>query len=115
MAIKNRLQAFLTHLAISGLVATIAMMVVFFVWYPAPLHTAVGVTKIFLMLLAIDIIIGPVITFIIFKPNKPSLKFDLTVIALLQLTALGYGINVRYETRSNIGIFCHLPQKIPLC
>jgi len=105
MAIKNRLQAFLTHLAISGIVATIAMMTVFFVWYPAPLHTAVGVTKIFLMLLAIDIIIGPVITFIIFKPNKPSLKFDLTVIALLQLTALCYGMHSVFEGRPAFVVF----------
>ncbi|NOS75147.1 MAG: type IV pilin accessory protein [Methyloglobulus sp.] len=102
---KSRFPAFLTHLTISGVVAALAMMVVFFVWYPAPLHTAVGVTQIFLMLLAIDIIIGPVITFIIYKPNKSSLKFDLTVIALLQLSALGYGMNTVFEGRPAFVVF----------
>lgn len=102
---KNRFLAFLTHLAFSAVVAAPAMILVFFVWYPAPLHTAVGVTQIFLMLLAIDIIIGPVITFIIYNPNKLSLEFDLTVIALLQLTALCYGMNAVFEGRPAFVVF----------
>lgn len=102
---KIRFTAFLTHLAISGMVAALAIYIVFFVWYPAPLHTAVGVTQIFMMLLAIDITIGPVITLIIYKPNKPSLKFDLTVIALLQLTALCYGMNTVFAGRPAFVVF----------
>ena len=57
------------------------------------------------MLLAIDIIIGPVITFIIYKTNKSSLKFDLTVIALLQLAALCYGMNTVFEGRPAFVVF----------
>lgn len=105
IVIKNRLHAFLTHLTISGVVAALAIAVVFFVWYPTPLHTAVGVTQICLMLLAIDIVIGPIITFIIYKPNKPSLKFDLTVIALLQLAALCYGMYTVFEGRPAFVVF----------
>jgi hypothetical protein len=102
---KSRFSAFLTHLTISGVVATLAIVLVFFVWYPAPLHTAIGVTQIFLMLLVIDIIIGPMITFIIYKANKSSLKFDLTVIALLQLAALCYGMNTVFEGRPAFVVF----------
>lgn len=105
LVIKNRLHALLTHLTISGVVAALAIVMVFFVWYPAPFHTAVGVTQIFLMLLTIDIVIGPIITFIIYKPNKPSLKFDLTVIALLQLAALCYGMNTVFEGRPAFVVF----------
>ena len=65
---------------------------VFFVWYPFQLTTAVGVTHIFLMLLAIDVIIGPVLGLLVYQEGKKSLKFDLTVIILLQLSALFYGI-----------------------
>ncbi len=96
---EEKLHAFIIHLVICGLIAAIAVFVVFFLWYPAPLHIAVGVTGIFLMLLAIDIIIGPVITFIIYKPEKPSLKFDLCVIALLQLCALTYGLYTVFIAR----------------
>jgi hypothetical protein len=102
---KNRIKAFLLHLLISALVALVAVFVVFYIWYPAPLHEAAGVTQIFLLLLAVDIVIGPILTLIIYKPDKPSLKLDLTIIALLQLTALGYGVNTVFEGRPAFIVF----------
>jgi hypothetical protein len=96
---KDKLTAFLTHLALSAVVAALAICVVFFIWYPAPLHTAVGVTQIFLILLVVDITIGPLITFIVYKKDKKSLKFDLAVVALLQVSALCYGMNTVFVGR----------------
>lgn len=87
-----RLKAFLIHLLISTCIAAAVIGVVFFVWYPAPLHTAAGVTKIFLLLLAVDVVLGPLLTLIVYKAGKKTLIMDLTVIALLQLSALGYGV-----------------------
>ncbi len=89
---SKRLKFFLSHLAISGTVAITIIGLVFFVWYPAPLATAVGVTQIFLMMLAIDVIVGPMLGFIVYKEGKKSLKIDLTVIIALQISALCYGI-----------------------
>ncbi|MCI0433910.1 MAG: FAD-dependent oxidoreductase, partial [Gemmatimonadetes bacterium] len=37
---------------------------------------------------ACEVVIGPLITLIIYNPTKKSLRFDLTVVALLQLSAL---------------------------
>lgn len=102
---KNRLSAFLIHLLISGLAALIAVGIVFFVWYPAPLHDAVGVTKIFLILLSVDVVIGPMLTFVVYKPGKPSLKFDLTVIAVLQIAALSYGMTTVFQGRPAFIVF----------
>lgn len=87
-----RLKAFLTHLFISTCIAVSVIAIVFFVWYPAPLHTAAGVTQIFLLLLAVDVVLGPLLTLIVYKTGKKTLIMDLTVIALLQLSALGYGV-----------------------
>lgn len=89
---SKRLKFFLGHLSISFLVALLVIGFMFFVWYPSPLATAVGVTHIFLMLLAIDVVIGPILGVLVYKEGKKSLKFDLTVIILLQLSALCYGI-----------------------
>jgi len=102
---KDRFYAFLTHLAISGIVAIIAVVIVFCVWYPAPLQDAVGVTHIFLMLLSIDIAIGPVLTFVVYKRGKSSLKFDLSVIALCQLAALSYGMHTVFIGRPAFVVF----------
>jgi hypothetical protein len=102
---KKRLSAFLLHLFISSLIALVTVFIVFYIWYPIPLHEAVGVTEIFLILLAVDITIGPVMTLIVYKPNKPSLKFDLTIIAILQLAALGYGVNTVFAGRPAFIVF----------
>lgn len=92
MFILVRVKAFLFHLLISALIALLAAGLVFFVWYPAPLHMAAGVTSIFLLLLVIDVILGPSLTLLVYKPGKKTLVMDLTVIVLLQLSALAYGL-----------------------
>mgnify|MGYP003602117749 CR=1 FL=1 len=89
---SKRFKFFLTHLSISFLIALLVIGLVFFIWYPSPLATAVGVTHIFLMLLVIDVVIGPVLGVLVYKEGKKSLKFDLTVIILIQIFALLYGI-----------------------
>lgn len=87
-----RITAFLLHLAASGLIALLAMLLVFRLWYPAPLHQALGITHIFLLLLLIDVILGPLLTLLTYQVNKKTLVMDLAVIATLQLAALGYGL-----------------------
>lgn len=92
MYMPIRLKAFLLHLSLSAVIAVLALLLVFNLWYPAPLHTAVGVTHIFLLLLLVDVILGPLLTLLVYKDGKKTLAFDLAVIALLQLSALGYGL-----------------------
>ena len=119
---------FIKHLSVSILIAFIIIGVVFFVWYPSPLATAVGVTHIFLMLLAIDVIIGPFLGLLVYKVGKKTLKMDLSIIIVLQILALGYGIysieqgrpvwiafNVdRFElVRKNEIITDHIEQALP--
>lgn len=86
-----RVKAFYIHLGASAAAALAMLLLVFMVWYPAPLHEAVGVTGVFVMLLAVDVVIGPLLTLLVFKAGKKTLVFDMTVILLLQLSALVYG------------------------
>ena len=89
---SSNLKFFLSHLLISISIAVLVIFTVNYVWYPAPLANAVGVTQIFLMMLAIDVIVGPVLGFIVYKEGKKSLKMDLGVIIALQISALCYGV-----------------------
>lgn len=89
---SKRLKFFIGHFGISILIALTVVGLIFFVWYPQPLATAVGVTQIFLMLLTIDIIIGLLLGLLVYKEGKKSLKFDLSIIILLQTSALFYGL-----------------------
>lgn len=89
---SKRLKFFLSHLSLSIFIALIVLGLVFLIWYPFPLAQAIGVTDIFLMLLAIDVIIGPMLGWVVYKEGKKTLKMDLSIIILLQLAALLYGI-----------------------
>lgn len=101
----NRYQAFTGHLGLSAAVAAVSAALVFLVWYPSPLAAATGVTGIFLMLLAIDVIVGPVITLIVFNPSKKALKRDLLVVLVLQVAALLYGMNAVFAARPVYAVF----------
>ena len=93
------IKAFTLHLTISAVIALAVIGVVFYLWYPAPLHTAVGVTHIFLILLAVDVVLGPLLTLLVYKVGKKTLVMDLTVIAVLQVSALAYGLFTVAEGR----------------
>ena len=69
------------------------------VWYPRPLFEAAGGDRLIFILMAVDVTLGPLITLIIFKAGKRGLKFDLAVIASLQLAALVYGMHTVYLAR----------------
>ncbi len=89
---NKRNKFFLRHLSVSICLALIIVGWVFLIWYPQPLAKAVGVTHIFIMMLIIDVIVGPILSFVIYKEKKKSLKFDLSIIIAIQILALGYGM-----------------------
>ncbi|WP_180033749.1 TfpX/TfpZ family type IV pilin accessory protein [Acinetobacter sp. YH12233] len=89
---SKRTRFFLGHLSISTLIAIALGILIFFVWYPYPLSKSVGVTQIILLVLIIDIILGPLLGLLVYKEGKKTLKFDLSFIILIQISALIYGI-----------------------
>jgi len=89
---KFRLKYFFAHLSVSLLLACCCLFLVFCIWYPAPLAKAVGVTSLFFMMLAIDVILGPLLTLIVAEKGKKLLKLDLVIIFLIQIAALTYGL-----------------------
>ena len=90
--LHDKIRAFGLHALLSTFAATLGILVVFGLWYPPPLNTASGVTRIFLIVLAVDVVLGPLLTFVVFKRGKKTLKFDLAIIATLQIAALCYGM-----------------------
>lgn len=90
--LRPRLIAFGVHATLSLVVGLVNLALVFLLWYPGVLAEATGVTRIFLIVVCVDVAIGPLCTLIVYNPKKKSLKFDLAVIAVLQIAALGYGL-----------------------
>jgi hypothetical protein len=95
----NRYKAALIHLGISVVVASAMLAFMWTVWYPGPFFKAVGGDGLIVILLGVDVAIGPLITLFVFNTAKKSLKMDLTVVALLQLAAFLYGASIVFEAR----------------
>jgi hypothetical protein len=93
------------HLLLSITTATVVALLLFFVWYPGPLFRASGGERLTMLLLGIDIVIGPLLTLIVFKAGKRGLKFDLSVIGCCQIAALLYGLNVITTSRPVFLVF----------
>jgi hypothetical protein len=91
---KNRFKAAGVHLGISLLIAVLSALLVLGVWYPYPYREISGGRELFLLVVAVDVVLGPVITLIVFNRAKPvrELVRDLAVVGLIQLAGLGYGL-----------------------
>jgi hypothetical protein len=79
------------HLVISVLIAAAGLAFMLGAWYPGPLFQAAGGNELLFILVGVDVIIGPLLTLAVFKAGKRGMKFDLAVIAILQVSALLYG------------------------
>lgn len=101
----NRWQAFLIHLGLSVAIAAVVIALVVFVWYPPPYFGAMGGDMLLRLIIGVDVVVGPLITLVIFDPRKPRLKLDLAIIGALQLAALVYGVLVMFEARPAWNVF----------
>ena len=95
----TRFRAAGIHLALSAAVITVVFLVVYELWYPGDLFGATGGRELFVLILAVDLTIGPLVTFIIFVPGKRGLVFDLWVIGIVQVSFLLYGVWSLSESR----------------
>ncbi|MEP7302419.1 MAG: TfpX/TfpZ family type IV pilin accessory protein [Caldimonas sp.] len=105
--LRPRARAAGLHLLISLAVAGLAALLVFGVWYPGPFRLLAGGQGLFFLVIGVDVVIGPVLTFAVFDLAKgwKHLRRDLAVIAVLQLAALGYGLYTVYIARPVAMVF----------
>lgn len=101
----SRFKAAGIHFALSALIAVAVLLLMLKVWYPQPYFAAVGGDELLLLIFCIDVTLGPLITLIIFDLKKKSLKFDLSVIAVIQIAALCYGVYAMYQARPVYTVF----------
>lgn len=91
---RYRLRASAMHLLVCALVAALSAMLVFGVWYPSPFASISGGRDLFILIVVIDVVLGPAITFVIFSPKKPKREIvrDVFLVAVIQICALSYGM-----------------------
>lgn len=77
------------------LIAAVVAWLVFYRWFPAPYHEITKGTAVFFLLIGVDVVCGPFLTWILYRPEKPSYQWriDLAIIVFIQCGALAYGLH----------------------
>ncbi len=94
---QNKLKAFTIHLIFSVIAVSIITSAIVYFWYPLDYLGITSFKEIALLIISIDLIMGPLLTFVVYNPKKKSLRFDLAVIIILQISALAYGSYFLYQ------------------
>ena len=103
----TRKQAFLTHLLVSASVFIIISYLIIYHWFPDFYFFLDGGIRAITTIFFVDVVLGPGLTLLVFKPGKKGLKFDMAVILLLQISALSWGVSSVYSERSGTTVFYH--------
>ncbi len=93
----HKLKAFGIHLLLSFVIISFAIGLIIYFWFPDSMIKVSNFKEIALLIVFIDLILGPLLTFVIYKPMKKGLKFDISAIATLQVCALTYGLFTLYQ------------------
>ena len=95
----QRTQAFLIHLGISLSIFAVLAYLVVKVWYPDFFFETDGGWQGLRLLLGVDLVLGPLLTLVVYRAGKPGLRFDLTAIGVIQATCLAAGIWIVHGER----------------
>lgn len=95
----NRFSASAIHLGLSLLVFLSFVAILYFWWFPGDLFFMDGGWQGIKLVAMVDLVLGPLLTLVLFKRGKPSLVFDMSVIASIQIAALAYGFYTTYDQR----------------
>jgi hypothetical protein len=90
---KSRLKAFGLHFTGSATVLLLVLGTLYLGWYRWPGWYLTGVLHVLPVMVGVDVVLGPLLTFVIASPKKLPrvLARDIACIVAVQLVALGYG------------------------
>ena len=84
----------LVHLLVSTCIVLGIALLVFIAWFPEPLGELAGGSKLFWIVVAVDVVCGPFLTWLLYSPKKSrvALTIDISLVVFIQVAALAYGI-----------------------
>ncbi|MBC3927432.1 TfpX/TfpZ family type IV pilin accessory protein [Undibacterium sp. CY21W] len=103
----HKFKAFVYHTMISLIVAALVTLVVKLVWYPTPYDQICGGLSLLYLVISVDLVLGPLLTFVVFdlKKSKRELVRDLVIVGVLQFVGLLYGMHTVFLARPVAVVF----------
>ncbi len=95
----------LRNLYISQSIIILFLVFAYLAWFPYSFSKLGGFNNTALMLIFVDLILGPLLVLIVYKENKKFLKFDINVLLAIQLVAFVYGAYALYLKHPAYAVF----------
>ncbi len=101
IAWREKLIATGVHFVVTLLLAAIAAALIFLVWYPDPFDYMIGGTELFVLIVGSDLVLGPLMSLVLYNSRKTrrALLVDYTLVGVLQIAALAYGVSIMADAR----------------
>jgi hypothetical protein len=103
--LMTRARLFAQRFAATGSLLLLAFLVIRFSWFPSGFFQIFGVAKLFLILVAVNLVVGPGLSTLLYKPDKWGLKFDLIIVACIEIAILGWAMYEILERRPAFVVF----------
>ena len=104
---KTRLLAAAIHFLAGAFVIFLSLCVIYFIWYPKPFYTLFSVFDAVKIVLIVDLVLGPFLTFVVFDKTKAGnvLMRDISIIVVFQVIALSWGMHITHKMRPLFLVF----------
>ncbi|MDJ0814410.1 MAG: hypothetical protein QNJ23_11850 [Woeseiaceae bacterium] len=101
----TRLRVFQLRLLASAALLLLVFGIVRLLWYPGAHFAISGAYKQFLVLAGVVIVIGPVLSALVYKPGKKGLVFDLAVLTGVELLAVVAATTLLFLRQPHFAVF----------
>ena len=101
----TRAKVFRIRLTATAFVLLLAVAVVRLLWYPGGYFAISGVSTLLLVLIGVVVILGPGLSAVVYKPEKPGLRFDLIVIACVEIAVIAWAMFEICDRRPAFTVF----------
>lgn len=95
----------LRNLYISQAIILLFLIFAYLVWFPHSFSKLGGFTDTAWMIIFVDLVLGPLLVFIVYKKDKKHLTFDINVLLAIQLGAFVWGAYSLYLKHPAYAVF----------
>lgn len=105
--LKAKLRAAIIHGFVTSFLGLLAAVAVFLVWYPQSFAEMSRGAELFLLIIFVEVVLGPVISLVIFNPRKrrSELVRDYCIVGIFQMLAFFYGVHSVFISRPVFLVF----------
>ena len=97
----TRRQLFQIRFAATAAAMLLLYLLLRWLWFPGGYFALSGIGKLLLLLVGVTLVVGPGLSTFLYKPGKRGLKFDLVVLACVEVVIIGWAL-LQFDARKPV-------------